>query len=81
MPNILSIIQIRGDTMNESLEHILSFIHQADDAQISEIIQALILRYGQIHPDWDVSFLSLPKNDPIQRQQMLRSILQLHEQI
>ena len=66
----------RKNTLNE----ILNFIDQADSSQLSEIIQAIIQRYGQISPDWEVNFLSLPKNDPLRRQQMFQTILQLDEQ-
>ena len=65
----------RKNTLNE----ILNFIDQADTNQLSEIIQAIVQRYGQISPDWEVNFLSLPKNDPLRRQQMLQSILRMDE--
>lgn len=60
-----------------TLDEILKFIDQADANQLNEIIQVVIQRYGQISPDWEVNFLSLPKNDPVRRQQMLQTILQL----
>lgn len=60
-----------------TLDEILKFIDQANANQLSEIIQVVIQRYGQISPDWEVNFLSLPKNDPVRRQQMLQTILQL----
>ena len=62
-----------------ALNRVLKFIHQADDIQINEIIQALVRRYAQVYPDWDITFLSLPKNDPASCQQTLRSILKLYE--
>ena len=58
------------------LNQILKFIDQADTNQLSEIVQSIVKRYGQICPDWETSFLSLPKNDPLRRQQILQSILQ-----
>ena len=63
--------------MKESSAQVLTYIRQADTNQLSEIVQAIVARYGQISPDWEVHFLSLPKNDPLRRQQMLRTILQL----
>ena len=80
MPNILSIITTRGDTMfhrKKTFNEILKFIDQADTNQLSEIIPAIVKRYGQNRPDWEVNFLSLPKNDPVRRQQILQIILQL----
>ena len=59
------------------LNQILKFIDQADTNQLSEIIQAIVKRYGQISPDWEVNFLSFHKNDPLRRQQILQSNLQL----
>ena len=42
------------------LQDILLQIEQADDTEISEIIQAVIRRYKTVFPDWEVVFLSLP---------------------
>ena len=58
-----------------TLAKVLKFIHQADNSQVSEIIQALVSRYGEVHPDWDVAFLSLPKNNPAERENMIQSAL------
>ena len=67
--------------MDESLLlTILDSILDANCDQLNEIIQAIIDRYDTIAPDWEVSFLSFPKNDPAQREQTLRSILQLYDQ-
>ena len=65
----------RKNTLND----ILNYISQADTDQLNEITQAIVQRYGKLSPDWEVAFLSLPKNDPMQRDQMLRSILELHK--
>ena len=54
-----------------TLSKVLEFIRQADDSQISTIIQALVSRYGEVYPDWDVTFLSLPKNDPEERKNII----------
>ena len=66
--------------MNESLLPILDFILDADSDQLSQIVLAVVDRYTQIAPDWETAFLSFPKNDPVQREQTLCSILQLHNQ-
>ena len=65
--------------MNESLHAILDYILDADSDQLNQVVQAIIDRYTLIAPDWDIAFLSLPKNDPVQRQQMLQTILQLSD--
>ena len=50
--------------MDEDLEYVQASILQADDIELSEIIQSVIRRYGVLHPDWEVMFLSLPRDDP-----------------
>ena len=66
--------------MNATIDDVLEYIDRTDDLQLSEIIRAIIGRYNEVHPDWEISFLSLPKNDPVQQEQMLQSILQLYKQ-
>lgn len=43
---------------------ILSKIQQSDGDELSLIIAAVIERYKAVFPDWEVMFLSLPRNDP-----------------
>lgn len=43
---------------------VLTKIRQADDIEINQIINAVTQRYKEVFPDWEVTFLSLPKNDP-----------------
>ena len=71
MPNILSIITQEGFTMNITLIDILNRIEQADDFEINEIMAAVRRRYQILFPDWEVLYLSCPKNDPDARKQML----------
>ena len=65
--------------MNESLGSVLMYIDQADSGQVSQIVQALTTRYSQLYPDWETSFLSFPNNDPAQREQILRSVLNIYK--
>ena len=58
-----------------TLDQVLAYIHQTDDLQISEIIQTLVIRYREVYPDWDITFLSLPKNDPDERNNLIRYFL------
>ena len=58
-----------------TLVQVLEFIRQADDCQVSEIIQGLIARYKEVHPDWEVTFLALPKNDPDERKNVIQGTL------
>ena len=58
-----------------TLSIVLKAIEQANDMQISEIIRAVIRRYDFVFPDWDVFFLSLPK-EPIERRSQLEHMLE-----
>ena len=50
--------------MYQTAEKVLERIDCADDIELSEIIQSVIRRYGVLHPDWEVMFLYLPRDDP-----------------
>ena len=58
-----------------TLNQVLTYIHQADDLQVNEIIQAIVSRYRDIYPDWDITFLSLPRNDPEERNNLIQYFL------
>ena len=60
--------------MNITLEDVLKRIAVADDCEISEIMEAIWQRFHTAFPDWDVFYLSCPKNDPLQRQQTLEAL-------
>ena len=60
-----------------SLDIILNRISQADSAELSELTKAICRRYGIIHPDSEVAFLSIPKKDPRERK-ALRDWLMQH---
>ena len=53
-----------------TLEEILLFISQADDAQLNAITDALSARYKTLFPDWEVIYLALPCRDPERREQL-----------
>ncbi len=38
-------------------------VEQADETQIDDILQAVLRRYGELFPDWDVSTVSLSKSE------------------
>ena len=59
--------------------NVLATIEQADDTQISQIIRAVIRRYGLVFPDWDVLFLSIPKDPSQRRLQLVHMLEQLKE--
>ena len=66
---------------NVTLPQVLEFIRQADDCQVNEIIHTLSARYKEVHPDWEVTFLSLPKNNPTERKNMIQSALHFLDKV
>ena len=52
------------------LAEVLSFISQADDAQLNDITSALSARYKSLFPDWEVVYLALPLHDPQRRAEL-----------
>ena len=53
-----------------TLEDIILFISQADDAQLNDITTALSARYKVLFPDWEVVYLTLPLHDPQRRAEL-----------
>ena len=56
------------------LQMLSEYINHTEDVELSEIIQTAIHRYSQIHPGWEIMFLSLPKNDPVLRQKTIDGV-------
>ena len=50
------------------MEEILKKISQADQAQASEILEAVLRRYAQLYPDWDVGTISVRKDEDRNKQ-------------
>ena len=50
-------------------------IKKANDCDLAAIIQAVIRRYGQVYPDWEVAFVALPK-DPQKRAERAAALLE-----
>ena len=47
------------------MEEILQKIARADEAQASELLEAVLRRYAELYPDWDVGTISVQKSkDP-----------------
>lgn len=62
-----------------SLDDVLTKIAQANDLEISEIIQAVIRRYSRVFPDWEVVFLSLPLQPDERKKLLEQTIAQLRK--
>ena len=57
------------------LNFVLDFIKQADDFELNEMMDAITERYKVRHPDWEVSYLALPKHDRHKRREILEFAL------
>lgn len=51
---------------------VLRKIGRADDGLISLISQALIRRFGVLHPDHELVVMALPKHSPQERAEILK---------
>ena len=60
------------------LNQVISFIHQADDDEINQIIDALTARYKRVYPGWEVAFTALPLGDVERRRTILEDVLRTH---
>lgn len=49
-------------------------IKQAPVEEIGDILQAVMERYRALFPEEEILYLSLPKNDPQERQHLLQTI-------
>ena len=56
---------------------LIKTIQLANDEELSQIILEIIARYGALHPDWEVIFLSLPKNDLKERRRCIRAAVSM----
>ena len=59
------------------LHIVCTFIEASNDAEIMDITQCVTARYSKRFPDWEVSFLSLPR-DPVQREDVLMRIIEFY---
>lgn len=57
-----------------SFEDVIERIFFSTDVEINQILNAVIRWYGRHYPDWDVMFLSLPKESEARRKQLERML-------
>lgn len=60
---------------NMELQQVLARIEQANDCETDAIISAVIRRYDLVYPDWEVWFLSVPKNNVAERRSTVQCLL------
>ena len=59
------------------MKNLLDQIAHIDEYHINEILNAVLERYGQLYPDWEISTLSIHK-DQNRNHQIDRTIELLH---
>lgn len=57
-----------------SRETVLAWIGTATDTDMNEVIQALIRRYSDVFPDWEVFFYSVKVKDPKLRRKQIKEL-------
>ena len=57
-------------------QNLLSQLDTADDSQLDQLMFSLVRRHKQLHPDWELLFMSLPA-DPCLRKEELDKMLPL----
>ena len=65
--------------MTVQMQALIQTIEQADGELVDEIIQALQRRYQKLYPQWEVMFLSVPREDCEERRRILERIFQMED--
>ena len=55
-------------------EPIFDWIEDAGKEDLQAIMDAIQDRYALLHPDWDILYVALPKNDCTQRTELLKKV-------
>lgn len=63
--------------MERSFQNLLSDIYVATDMELGEITRAVILRYGELFPDWEVMYLAIRRDDGKRREDIESTIRML----
>ena len=61
------------------LKNLICAIEQADGYIVEEIILALQRRYQKLYPEWEIQFISVPREDSEERKRILERILQMED--
>lgn len=56
------------------LDDVLAYIEDTDDIEINQILDAVTRHYARYHPNYDISFLSLPREPGERRRQLERML-------
>ena len=56
---------------------VLTYIMQADEILLDEILEAAVSRRRQLYPDWEMLYFALPKQDRQKWPEYLAEMLEL----
>ena len=62
---------------NLTLDMIIHAVQQADTTWIDTILDAALARRQDLYPNWDMTYIALPKDDPKERSRLLSQITQI----
>ena len=71
MVNVYNKEEIGGTGMNISFDEVLQKIESADDYEIEQIMDAVRKRFAVVFPDWEVVYISWPRDNKEERQKIL----------
>lgn len=54
---------------------VLKRIARMDAGEMDAIIQSVVRRYGELFPEWELAWVSLPKNDAQARTEQIQRLL------
>ena len=61
--------------MNEDM--IYEFIEEADHTRTMELLDTVVNRFRELHDDWELILLTLPKKDRKERRRLLEQATQM----
>lgn len=63
------------------MRELIAAIEQVDEGQIGDVLNAVLRRYKDLFPEWEVSTVSVKKNEDREEQinQMVQMLLRLKE--
>lgn len=67
----------RGFMKPQELEKVIDKIYQMDDGELSDVIGAVMARFGQVQPEKELFMLAVPKNDPEEQKRIVEFAVQM----
>ena len=55
---------------------LMQLVRQADEMELQQVVTAIMRRYAELFPDWEVTYFAIP-HDPVQREIVLESAFRL----